>query len=176
MTEGGVQDRARRGWLRLGMAAGLMSAGLGLVQARAAEPEALGTIAELKTQVKALSEALAISRAENDFLKARLDRREMESAGGSVGDWMPGGRSAVETDYRIVDVNRGLGMAVLNAGRRQGVRPGMTLAVMQSDRAVATLRVVDVRGAAAGAVIETVMAWRYPRAQDRVIRMAGIRE
>ncbi len=176
MTEGGVQDRARRGWLRLGMAAGLMSAGLGLVQARAAEPEALGTIAELKTQVKALSEALAISRAENDFLKARLDRREMESAGGSVGDWMPGGRSAVEIDYRIVDVNRGLGMAVLNAGRRQGVRPGMTLAVMQSDRAVATLRVVDVRGAVAGAVIETVMAWRYPRAQDRVIRMAGIRE
>jgi hypothetical protein len=82
----------------------------------------------------------------------------------------------VEIDYRIVDVNRGLGMAVLNAGRRQGVRPGMTLAVMQSDRAVATLRVVDVRGAVAGAVIETVMAWRYPRAQDRVIRMAGIRE
>jgi hypothetical protein len=89
---------------------------------------------------------------------------------------MPGARGAGETEYRIVDVNKGLGMAVLNAGRRQGIRPGMTLAVMQGDRSVATLRVVDARGAVAGAVIETAMAWRYPKAQDRVIRVAGRRE
>jgi hypothetical protein len=177
MTGGDVQGWTRRGVLRHWTAAGLAAGCLvWATAAGAAGPEAAGTIDELRTQVRALSEALATTRAENDFLKARLDRQEVESVGGSVGGLAPGDRSARETEYRIIDVNRGLGMAVLNAGRRQGVRPGMTFAVMQGDRSVATLRVVDARGAVAGAVIETAGAWRYPRAQDRVIPAAGIRE
>lgn len=177
MTGGGVQNRARRGSTRLWMAAGLVSACLvWVVVSKAGASDADGAATELRTQVKVLSEALATARAENDFLKARLDRQEYEPGSGVVGDWAPGSRSAGETEYRIVDVNKGLGMAVLNAGRRQGIRPGMTFAVMQGDRSVARLRVVDARSAVAGAVIEMATAKRYPRAQDRVIRVAGIRE
>ena len=171
MTGSGVQDRAR---FRL---AGLVAGGLMIALTTAGEePDGTGTIMELRTQVRALSEALAATRAENDVLKVRLDRQAYESGGGGGGDWMPGTPGAGETEYRIVDVNKGLGMAVLNAGRRQGVRPGMTFAVMQGDRSVATLRVVDARGAVAGAVIETAVAWRYPKAQDRAIRVAVRRE
>jgi hypothetical protein len=177
MTGGGVQAWARHGsprqWLAAGWVCGCLAGGLTV---GAVEPDAAATSAELRTQVRVLSEALATARAENDFLRARLDRQEVESGGGAVGDWVPGGRGARDIEYRIVDVNKGLGLAVLNAGRRQGVRPGMTFAVMQGDRSVATLRVVDARGAVAGAVIETTAAWRYPRAQDRAIRVAGTRE
>lgn len=180
MTGVAVQHRTRGGLprrlaasLAASLAAAVLAWGPGV---KAAPPGEAGALDELQTQVRALSEALATLRAENDLLKARLDRREHESVGGSVDELAPGDRGDREHEFKVLDVNRGLGMAVLNAGRRQGIRPGMTFAVMQGDRSVATLRVVDARGRVAGAVIEAVTAWRYPEAQDRAIRVAGIRE
>ena len=130
----------------------------------------------LQEQVRVLAEALATAHAENDLLKARLDRRQYEAEGGTAGELVPGGRSGGETSGKVLDVNKGLGIVVLNMGRGQGMRPGMTFAIMQGDRSVATVRVVDARAAIAGAVIETVSAWHYPQAQDRAIRMTGSRE
>lgn len=129
---------------------------------------------DLRVQVRVLSAALAAARLENDGLKARLDRKEYESAGGAVGELEPGGTRARGIEFRVLDVNRDLGMAVLSGGRRQGIRPGMTFAVMEGNRSVATLRVIDVRGTVAGAVVET--SRRYPQAQDRAIRSTGLRD
>ena len=75
-------------------------------------------------------------------------------------------------EYRILDVNKELGMVILSGGRQDGVKPGVQFAIMQENRAVATVRVVDVRTAVAGAVIQKT-GWAYPRVQDRAIVVTG---
>ncbi len=178
MAPKGIQKQARRGARRPWIAAAAVVSWLVYAggPALAGEPDEAAREAALQGQVRVLSEALAAARAENDVLRARLDREDFDAAGGSVEDVVPGSRRSGDEDCRILDINKGLGMAILSAGRRQGIRPGMVFAVMQGDRSVATLRVVDARMAIAGAVIEKASPWRYPRAQDRAIRVAGSRE
>lgn len=171
----GIQNRVGRSVRGPGMAMVVLALATGLAGAQGPAPGATPA-GGLQEQVKVLSEALATAHAENDLLKARLDRRLYEAEGGAAGDLMPGGRPGTEASGKVLDVNKGLGIVVLNMGRGQGIRPGMTFAIMQGDRSVATVRVVDARSAIAGAVVETVSAWRYPQAQDRAIRMAGSRE
>jgi len=122
-----------------------------------------GEVARLRRQVSYLAEALAKSKAEADALKARLDGRV---AGDRRSVAVPGGGRVFE----ISDVNRDLGMVILGGGRTDGVKPGMRFAVMQGDRAVATVRVVEVRAAIAGAVIEPRNR-ADPRVRDRAVVM-----
>jgi hypothetical protein len=106
-----------------------------------------------------------------DVLRAREDSRDYETAGGR------GGRPVApaemrKKEFRILDVNKELGMVILDGGRQDGVKPGLQFAVMQEDRAVATMRVVDVRAAVAGAVIQKTNR-AFPRVQDRAVVVTG---
>jgi len=148
---------------------------------QAESPGAGGTnvvqeVVRLQRQVGYLSEALAKARAENDTLKARLDRREFDGASGALEDVLPGGTGPQGKEYRVLDVNKDLGLAVLNAGRRQGVRPGLRFAVLQNDKTVAMVRVVDVRANIAGAVVQGASVWSFPRAQDRAVMVTDTGE
>lgn len=129
-----------------------------------AQETAPGETERLRRQVSYLAEALAKTKAEADALKARLDEKV---AGDRRPAAVPGGGRAFE----ISDVNSELGMVILGGGRTDGVKPGMRFAVMQGDRAVATVRVVEVRAAIAGAVIETLNR-AYPKVRDRAVVMA----
>ncbi len=125
----------------------------------------------LRRQVKFLTEALAMTKAEADGLRARVDSRGYETAGGR------GGRPVApaemrDKEFRILDVNKELGMVILDGGRQNGVKPGLKFAVMQEDRAVATVRVVDARAAVAGAVIHKTNR-AFPRVQDRAVVVTG---
>jgi hypothetical protein len=125
----------------------------------------------LRRQVKYLTEALAKAKADTDNLRARLDKRAYEAAGGRGGS--PVSPASVrEKEYRILDVNKDLGMVVLDGGRQDGLKPGLQFAVIQKDRAVATVRVVDVRAAVAGAVIQKA-GRAFPRVQDRAVVVTG---
>ena len=129
----------------------------------------------LRRQVEALSQSLAGARAERDALKARLDRWEFDEAGGGGAEAVPDAEEnalVLETELRLVDVNKKLGMAVLNAGWREGVKPGMRFAVVREGLGVGRARVVDVRRDVAGAVIEQAAWGSYPAAKDRAV-MAG---
>ena len=57
---------------------------------------------------------------------------------------------------RILEVNEGLQMVVLDVGANQGVRVGMPLIILRGNRMVAELRVVEVRPKISGAIIEKV--------------------
>ena len=57
---------------------------------------------------------------------------------------------------RILEVNEGLQMVVLDVGANQGVRVGMPLIILRGNRMVAELRVVEVRPKISGALIEKV--------------------
>jgi hypothetical protein len=125
----------------------------------------------LRRQVKYLTDALALAKADADGLRARLDGRAVETVSGRGGSPVdPAGMRKKE--FRILDVNKELGMVVLDGGRQDGVKPGLQFAVMQEDRAVATVRVVDVRTAVAGAVIQKT-GRALPRVQDRAVVVTG---
>ena len=57
---------------------------------------------------------------------------------------------------RILEVNAGLQMVVLDVGANRGVRVGMPLIILRGNRMVAELRVVEVRPKISGALIEKV--------------------
>ena len=56
----------------------------------------------------------------------------------------------------VLDVNKDLRLVVLNIGIAEGARVGMPLVVLRGDRAVAELRIVEVRQRISGALIEQV--------------------
>ena len=161
----------RHGWWSCIAAAFLASAGFAV----AADDTAGSEVELLRRQVSYLADALAKSKANVDALKAEVDRREFEKAGMALSA-VPGKRTPEQRDWKILDVNKELGMAVLNAGRDQGVRPGMRLAALQKNKSVASMRVIDVRAGIAGAVIEKTTFGVLPRAEDRVIVAKGSTE
>jgi hypothetical protein len=144
------------------------------VRARAEDVAGAEETERLRKQVRVLSEELSATRLRADRLAARLDRRTFaEAHGAGVG---PATRPALDdAECRVLEVNKELGVAVLNAGRRQGLRPGLEFAVMDGDRVVATLRTTDVRASIAGAVIQR-SGRSHPRAQDRAVLASGSRE
>ena len=126
----------------------------------------------LRKQVDDLAEALASARSEADALRSRIDAYEFGRSGtvtlkpagiGPGGDRVP----------VVLEVNDGLRMAVLDVGARDGIRPGVLYAVAGGKKALARLRVVDVRNAISGAVILADEPRAMPKAGERLMRVAG---
>lgn len=143
---------------------------LGLVAAYA------GTGPDEARRREVLIEALAEARAEADGLRARLEALEFgrydaawtpDTAGASLD-------SAALASLRVLDVNRDLGMVILNAGHREGLRPGMRFALMQDGRTTAHVRVADVRLAVSGAVIEREELRRAVSTADRPVLLREV--
>ncbi len=120
---------------------------------------------------EALIEALAEARFEADRLRARLETLEF---GRRDGGWIPGDVpgsidvAAMET-LRVLDVNRQLRMVIISGGYREGLRPGMRFALMRGSESTARVRVIDVRGAISGAVIEQERSRRSAAVADRPV-------
>lgn len=55
---------------------------------------------------------------------------------------------------RVVSLKPELGIAVINLGRRDGVKPGMPFEVYREDKPIAKVLITEVRGAVAGAVVQ----------------------
>jgi hypothetical protein len=60
------------------------------------------------------------------------------------------------TDARVISVKDELALVVANLGRRQGAKIGMPFQVWRDGRQIGLVRVVDVREAISGAVIQTL--------------------
>ena len=58
------------------------------------------------------------------------------------------------TSGSVVDVKPDLSLVVANLGSRQGVKTGMPFQVWRGDKQVASVRVVDVREAISGAIVQ----------------------
>lgn len=57
-------------------------------------------------------------------------------------------------DVRIVSLKPDLGIAVLSAGARDGVKPGMPFEIYREDKPIAKILVTEVRGSVSGAVVQ----------------------
>jgi hypothetical protein len=62
----------------------------------------------------------------------------------------------------VVSLKNELGIAVLNAGSKQGVHPGMPFAIFRQDRAIGRAMAIDVRPNICGAVIQDIMSQNEP--------------
>ncbi len=116
---------------------------------------------DLRKRVRQLSEALASTVAE-------LDAQDVPAE-------EPYGTERAEpaAETRVLDANPGLGMVVLAAGRRQGMRAGLELSVLRDRRWTGRVRIVDVRECVSGAVVEDTPAGDAPKTGDRVVLTGG---
>lgn len=116
---------------------------------------------DLRKRVRQLSEALASAVAELDAKD--VPEEETDGAGSA--------EPAAET--RVLDANPGLGMVVLAAGRRQGMRAGLELSVLRDRQWTGRVRIVDVRESVSGAVVVDTPAGDAPKTGDRVVLTGG---
>lgn len=117
-------------------------------RALAVENEQLrAAVARLEEKQAELTVSLAEALAELDLARAR----EAQAPAANARRALDGVRAG---ETKVLDVNAALRMVVLDAGRSAGVEPGVVFAVVREGRAVARLRVVDVRERIAGAVLD----------------------
>lgn len=111
-------------------------------------------VARLRGEVEQLTIALAQAKA------------ALDAAGRSTGT---NAAAAGSGGWQVVDVNRGLGLVVFDAGRSGGQKQNDLVFVMRGRDAVARARVVDVREHITGAQIEEVLQSGGPERGDRVV-------
>jgi len=129
-----------------------------------------------KERVRDRDQVLGLSEAIIHLLKTStggdaLARMEVEAQLRSSGELATKSQNSSEEatlmDGRVVSVKEEWSLVVGNIGEKQGVKIGMPLRVMRSDKVIATLRVVDVRQRICGAVIQEMDSGKI-RVGDRL--------
>lgn len=133
--------------------------------------KALSDLRIVDEQKKKVSEAL-VSLAEASMLFARsaqttdaASKQALETAlangdkvlrGASVGSDDPTITKNLH-EARVVSLKQELGVAVLDVGSRDGVKPGMPFEIYREDKPVARVLVTEVRKGVSGAVVQELM-------------------
>lgn len=117
---------------------------------------------EAKERLTALTESVMtlLKTSEGINAKARLRVEEnLRAANALIGRSSSGqGNPAGLTGGRVIDVKPDLALVVSDLGSRQGVKTGMPFQVWRGDKQVASVRVVDVRDAVSGAIVQSTAA------------------
>lgn len=114
---------------------------------------------EARERLTALTESVMtlLKTSEGIDAKARLRVEEsLRAANALLGRSTKGqGNPAGLTGGRVIDVKPDLALVVSDLGSRQGVKTGMPFQVWRGDKLVASVRVVDVRDAVSGAIVQS---------------------
>jgi len=114
--------------------------------------EGLMELAEASLQfAKTVKEPEAVSA---DRLQKALMTAEATLAGASGQPTEPTAPSNDLQDARIVSLKNELGIAVLNVGARDGVKPGMPFEIFREDKPIAKVLVTEVRNSVSGAIVQ----------------------
>jgi len=112
-------------------------------------------------QLVALTESVMdlLKSSEGIDAKSRLKVEEcLRSASALVNkDETKTASSAGLTSGRVVDTKPDLALVVANIGSRQGVKTGMPFQVWRGEKQIASVRVVDVRDAISGAIVQNTI-------------------
>ena len=111
-----------------------------------------------KDQLIAMTESVMelLKNSEGIDAKSRLKVEEsLRSASALVNkDDTKAVTAAGLTSGRVVDTKPDLALVVANIGSRQGVKTGMPFQVWRGEKQIASVRVVDVRDAVSGAIVQ----------------------
>lgn len=124
-------------------------------------------IAELRAERDGLLARLAGEQYASDRLQV-VPERLPDAAQGQV-DVSPAG-------WHVLDANRELGLVALGAGSRDGLRGGLSLAVVRDGAVVARVKIVEVRERVAAARVEALAYGRFPQEGDRAVVWRSRRE
>lgn len=112
-------------------------------------------------QLVALTESVMdlLKSSEGIDAKARLKVEEcLRSASSLINkDETRTASAAGLTSGRVVDTKPDLALVVANIGSRQGVKTGMPFQVWRGEKQIASVRVVDVRDAVSGAIVQNTI-------------------
>lgn len=114
-----------------------------------------------REQLVALTESVMelLKTSEGIDAKSRLKVEErLRSASAFIGGQESKNVSAAGlTSGRVVDIKPDLALVVANLGSRQGVKTGMPFQVWRGEKQIASVRVVDVRDAVSGAIVQNTV-------------------
>lgn len=114
-----------------------------------------------REQLVALTESVMelLKTSEGIDAKSRLKVEErLRSASAFIGGQESRNVSAAGlTSGRVVDTKPDLALIVANLGSRQGVKTGMPFQVWRGEKQIASVRVVDVRDAVSGAIVQNTV-------------------
>jgi len=114
--------------------------------------ESLMELAEASLQfAKTVKEPEAVTA---DRLQKALVSAEATLAGASGQSTEPLAPINDLQDARIVSLKNELGIAVLNVGARDGVKPGMPFEIFREDKPIAKVLVTEVRNSVSGAIVQ----------------------
>lgn len=123
-------------------------------------------LVRMKEELARLTLSLAQARADVD--EARLARSGSHSADVAL---VASANNIAADGWKITEVNTDLKLVVMDAGSASGLRRGMLLYALRSDKPLSRLRVVDVRERITGAVVEENFGSGSPEKGDRVVLM-----
>ncbi len=86
-------------------------------------------------------------------LSAALERAEQVLVTASAAP-APAAEPASLQEVRVVSLKPELGVAVLSAGSRDGVKPGMPFEIYREDKPIAKILVTEVRSSVSGAIVQ----------------------
>lgn len=124
-------------------------------------------IAELRAERDGLLARLAGEQYASDRLQV-VPERLPDAAQGQV-DIAPAG-------WMVVDASQELGLIALNGGARDGLRSGLSLAVLREGAVVARIKIVEVRERIAAGRVEALADSTFPQEGDRVVVWRARRE
>jgi hypothetical protein len=114
-----------------------------------------------REQLVALTESVMqlLKTSEGVDAKSRLKVEESLRAASALIDKEDSkiASSAGLTSGRVIDTKPDLALVVANLGSRQGVKNGMPFQVWRGEKQIASIRVVDVRDAVSGAIVQNTI-------------------
>lgn len=120
---------------------------------------------KLAQQLMTLSEAVVgylqnSKNAEVDPQSRMLVESELRASDVTLGLRLPKAKKAPVnvSQAKVVSMDPEIGLIILNVGRRGGVRVGMPLEILRTDRPIGTALVVDVRDSICGAVLSELVS------------------
>ncbi len=157
------------GWSSIGAETDRAAAEAELLARRLVEEnlELQADIAQLRAERDGLLARLAEEQYASDRLQVVPER--LSEAGQVQGDVSLAG-------WNVFDANRELGLVALRAGARDGLRSGLSLAVVRGGALVARVKVVEVRERIAAGRIEALAEGRFPQEGDRAVVWRSRRE
>lgn len=175
----------RRGWQQIvGCVPVVMCFALAVASAAERDPAAEEADLLARRLVKEnleLQAEIAGLRSERDGLLTRLAGEQYASDRMQVVyDRLPDATQeqmdVAPAGWRVVDANRDLGLVALSAGSMDGLRSGLSLAVVREGAVVARVKIVEVRERVAAARIEALADARFPQEGDRAVVWRSRRE
>jgi hypothetical protein len=113
-----------------------------------------------REQLVALTESVMqlLKTSEGVDAKLRLKVEEnLRAASALIGNEETKSNVAGLTSGRVIDTKPDLALVVANLGSRQGVKNGMPFQVWRGEKQIASVRVVDVRDAVSGAIVQNTI-------------------